>query len=333
MKTIVGLFDDFQHAQTAVDELMRSGVNRDDINLIANDTEGKLKEYTAGGHEHTAAKGGAGTGAVLGGLAGLAVGVGALVIPGIGPVITAGTLASALASTAAGAGIGAVAGGVLGALVHVGVPEEEAQSYAEGLRRGGTLVTAKVDDTIAPRAQQILQRNNMVDVKQRETTWRQQGWQGYDAKAKPYTSDELRREREQWSQSRGSQTMNQTGGSGQTMNQSRGSQTMNQTSGSEQTMSQSRGTMQSGGDFATMEPTYRSDFQSRYGTGKRRYEDYAPAYRYGYELANDQRYQNQDWNTVEQSARTDWERRGSGSWQDFKDAIRYAWDQARGKRY
>jgi uncharacterized membrane protein len=156
MKTIVGMFDDFQQARTAVEELMRSGVNRDDINLIANDAEGKLKEHTADGHEHTAAKGGAGTGAVLGGLAGLAVGVGALVIPGIGPVITAGTLASALASTAAGAGIGAVAGGVLGALVHVGVPEDEAQSYAEGLRRGGTLVTAKVDDTIAPRAQQIL---------------------------------------------------------------------------------------------------------------------------------------------------------------------------------
>ena len=77
---------------------------------------------------------------------------------------------------------------------------------------------------------------------------------------------------------------------------------------------------------------YRSDFLSRYVIGQCRYEEYAPAYRYGYELANDQRYQNQDWSTVEQSARPDWERRGSGSWQDFKDSIRYAWEQARGKR-
>src|SRR5213079_1337536 len=88
---------------------------------------------------------GAAVGGVLGGITGLLVGIGALAIPGIGPVIAGGALASAFGiaggTAVAGAGIGAAAGGIVGALVGMGIPEEEARHFESGFRTGGVLVT------------------------------------------------------------------------------------------------------------------------------------------------------------------------------------------------
>ena len=90
---------------------------------------------------------GAGIGGALGGGAGLLAGLGLLAIPGLGPVVAAGWLAS----TAVGAAAGAAAGGIVGALVDAGEPEEHANVYSESVRRGGTLVTARVADQDAAR--------------------------------------------------------------------------------------------------------------------------------------------------------------------------------------
>ena len=75
-----------------------------------------------------------------------------LAIPGIGPVIAAGPLAAGLLGAATGAVAGGATGGIVGGLLNMGVPEEEAHYYAEGLRRGGTLVSATVTDNMANRA-------------------------------------------------------------------------------------------------------------------------------------------------------------------------------------
>jgi hypothetical protein len=111
------------------------------------------------------------------------VGLGALTIPGLGPVLAAGPLAIAL-STLLGAGVGAAAGGVtgglLGALIGLGIPEEEAEYYAEGVRRGGVLVTTQVQDGIADQIVNILDRHHPVDIHQRAAQWKEQGWKGYD---------------------------------------------------------------------------------------------------------------------------------------------------------
>ncbi|KPV48230.1 hypothetical protein SE17_39190, partial [Kouleothrix aurantiaca] len=141
-KTIVGLFDTSTEAQNVVQQLVDGGFSRDSISVLANNRDG----YTPSDTTATAEGAGAGAvgGGVLGGVLGLLVGVGALAIPGIGPVLAAGPLAAALgaagASTLVGAGIGAAAGGIIGALVGAGIPEEDAGFYAEGVRRGGTLV-------------------------------------------------------------------------------------------------------------------------------------------------------------------------------------------------
>src|SRR5262249_37731260 len=156
VKTIVGMFDSLADAHSAVRELVDMGVPRDYISLVAGDTKGEYTTKTGNlSDEMSGAAAGAGTGAILGGLGGLLVGLGVLAIPGVGPLIAAGPIATTLL----GASVGAAAGGLLGALVDVGVPEDEANYYAEGVRRGGVLVSVRTDDEMmVDRVVNILER-------------------------------------------------------------------------------------------------------------------------------------------------------------------------------
>jgi uncharacterized protein (TIGR02271 family) len=183
-KTVVGLMDNIGEAQAVVRDLVASGIERDDIGFMANEKAGAGARGEAragrerGDSEGDAASGalaGAGTGAAIGGVAGLALSLAPLAIPGIGPILAAGPIAAALT----GAGIGAVAGGLIGGLTRLGVPEEEAHYYAEGVRRGGILVTvAADDDREAEQAVAILKRHGALDIDERANEWRKQGWQG-----------------------------------------------------------------------------------------------------------------------------------------------------------
>lgn len=180
-RTVVALFDDVNTAQQAVNELINNGFDRNHISVVrTNDTRTSVAsgstttDYEAGAGGAAA---GAGIGGVLGGMAGLLVGLGVLAIPGIGPVIAAGPVAAALA----GAGIGAATGGIIGALTDAGIPENQAGYYAEGIRRGGTLVTVRTNDDHVNHAVQIFDRYSPVDVNQRASEWRSSGWTGFDA--------------------------------------------------------------------------------------------------------------------------------------------------------
>ncbi len=180
-KTVVGYFDQYAHAQNAVRALVDTGFSRSDISLVASDPTGEYAKSSVAtstdpdSTSYTAA--GAGTGAILGGIGGLLVGIGALTLPGIGPVIAAGPLATTLL----GAGVGAAAGGLIGILMDVGIPENEAHYYAEGLRRGGAVVTVSTqDEMMIDRATNIFERNGAADIDRRADEWRQSGWTGYD---------------------------------------------------------------------------------------------------------------------------------------------------------
>ena len=194
-KTVVGLFDTLTEAQGVVQQLTNSGFDRNEISILANDAKGQFAKTNAVGETSSTAEGaGAGAvgGGVLGGVLGLLVGVGALAIPGIGPVLAAGPLAAALgtagASTLVGAGIGAAAGGVIGALVGAGIPEDDANFYAEGVRRGGTLVMVKASDDMAQRAYDLMRSSGAVDIDQRSGDWRNSGWDRFDPNSEPYTA-------------------------------------------------------------------------------------------------------------------------------------------------
>ena len=112
---------------------------------------------------------------------GLLAGLGAFAIPGIGPVVGAGWLATTLIGAAAGG----VAGGLVGSLTEAGVDERDAHVYGESLRRGGVFVTARVDDEELDAAAAILGQSGSVDVNERRAEYERTGWSTFDEMADP----------------------------------------------------------------------------------------------------------------------------------------------------
>ena len=219
MTVVSRLYDNYNDATRAVSELERAGIPHSDISIVANNAEGWYSED--GGAVNRGARAdrdgridrdrdgridrdrdgvddraegaaaGAGIGAALGGTAGLLAGLGLLAIPGLGPVVAAGWLAS----TAALAVAGGATGGLIGALTQSGVSEEDANVYAEGVRRGATLVTARVPDAERVRCEAILDRAS-VNLRDRAALYQKSGWSRFDPAAPAYTEEQIRNERE-----------------------------------------------------------------------------------------------------------------------------------------
>jgi hypothetical protein len=200
--TISRLYDSYSEASEAVANLEAAGVKHSDISILASNAD---NWYSADRKPDTfpdrdldgkddraeAASTGAGVGATVGGAAGLLAGLGLMAIPGVGPVVAAGWLVATLTGAAAGG----ATGGIIGALTQAGVSKEEADVYAEGLRRGGAVVSARVADADAPRLQAIMDRSS-VKLADRSTAYRNAGWKSFDPRATPYTPDQVRRERD-----------------------------------------------------------------------------------------------------------------------------------------
>src|ERR1700709_330490 len=195
--TISRLYDNYADAQKAVQGLEAAGVPHSDISIVANNSDnwygGKKVDRDGDGVDDRAegAGKGAGIGAGIGGAAGLLAGLGLLAIPGLGPVVAAGWLAA----TAVGAAAGAATGGIVGALTEAGVSKEDAPLYAEGVRRGGTLVSARVPDPDRTRLDAIL-NTSAVNLRDRRAAWQTTGWKTFDPASQPYGPDEVRRERQ-----------------------------------------------------------------------------------------------------------------------------------------
>ena len=139
---VFGIFTTEAEAERTVDQLLAAGFSNSDISVLLPDNE----TTRAFAHEkHTKAPEGATTGVttggVVGGTLGLLAGIGALAIPGVGPLIAAGPIVAALA----GVGAGGAVGGLLGALVGMGIPEYEAKRFEGAVKDGGTLVSVHCD--------------------------------------------------------------------------------------------------------------------------------------------------------------------------------------------
>jgi hypothetical protein len=288
MKTVVGLYDNLTDARNAIQDLVNAGIDRADINLVARDTQDTTitDETMVDADTGGAAVEGAVAGGVIGGLGGVLLGLGALAIPGIGPVVAAGPLVAGLV----GAGLGAATGGLLGALVEWGIPESEAGYYAEGVRRGGTLVAVRVPDMQANEVADIMNRHNPTDVQRRAEAWTASGWQSYDVNAQPYTSQQIAQERSQYT-------------------------AYDYDEGYE--------------EFESYEPAFQRDYATNYAASGTPYTRYTPAYRYGYGLATDDRYHGREWNEIEMEARRDWEAQYNDAWDDFKNAVRRGWEEVK----
>lgn len=174
-RTITRSYDSYSTARSVVEQLEAGGISNANISIVGRD----------GDTDETNAAEGAGIGAGVGGAAGMLAGLGMLAIPGIGPVVAAGWLAS----TAAGALAGAATGGLVGSFVKEGHDEDEANYYAETVRRGGSVVSVRTDPQHEAAVEAILDGATPIDRSTREADYRAGGWSRFDENADPYVRD------------------------------------------------------------------------------------------------------------------------------------------------
>lgn len=160
MSTVVGVFEDRERARRAIEELHDDGFTEEEVSLVAKDD----RQGGDGGNDpdridmvgNEDISDGAAWGGGLGALGGLMAGLGALAIPGIGPIVAAGPLAAALT--------GAVAGGVAGGLIDMGIPEQEGQRFEEDVKEGRILTVVETEGDGVNRAKAVLEENGAEEV-------------------------------------------------------------------------------------------------------------------------------------------------------------------------
>jgi hypothetical protein len=187
-KRAIGIFSDYQTMETALHVLRDSGFVMERVSVAGRDMErhpdtagAKTGESLASvgdtkAHDDRAAdtaKSGAVAGTAVGGLTGLLVGLGALAIPGVGPVMLAGAAATAIATAASGSAIGAAAGSLVGGLVGLGISDERANAYGDRVAQGDYLVMVEGSAAEVDRAGSILTHSGIHD------------WYSYDLPTDP----------------------------------------------------------------------------------------------------------------------------------------------------
>ncbi len=288
-KTVAALYDDLETSVQAVEQLVETGFEREQISLIAHSDDERLQGYVHDPDTPEDRSDGAGLGAVVGGLGGLLLGISAIAIPGVGPVITAGSIAMGLV----GGGLGALAGGMIGAMVDAGIPDEEAELYAEGVRRGGAVVMVQAADDRAALAAMTLNRFGPADIKSRAQTWREQGWEGY---------------------SRGATV-------GDTVRQT------------EANIEEVEPGIEMGDEpwlkFEDEETFFKEHYNAHYASTGRAYENCRPTYRYGFELGQRRAHRGRSWEEVEANMRPYWEHsHPDGDWDGLRNAVRAGWERS-----
>src|SRR5690242_18753917 len=157
-----GIYRTRELAETAVDQLLAAGFRNEDVSVLLQDNVG-TKDFAH--KKDTKAPEGTTTGAVaggaIGGTLGLLAGIGALAIPGVGPLIAAGPIMATLA----GVGTGGVLGGIVGALVGMGIPEYEAKRYEGRIKEGGILLSVHCDNSDwVKKAKDLLKQTGADDI-------------------------------------------------------------------------------------------------------------------------------------------------------------------------
>jgi uncharacterized membrane protein len=177
------LYDDRAQAHQAVTALESAGFSDNEVSIVSRAADGTVTDETS----HSS---GAATGAEVGGIVGVGAGIltalGVMAIPGIGPLVGAGMLATTIAT---GTG-GVLAGGLVGALTDFGIDEADADVYAEGIRRGSSLVTVTTSDDRLSQADGILRQYAPVDTVRRRDEYSQAGWRGSSENANFASQDD-----------------------------------------------------------------------------------------------------------------------------------------------
>jgi hypothetical protein len=173
-------------AERAVRELERAGIPNEAIGIIAGDEAGRHKEYLEKSQLAARSAGAAAaSGASFGGGVGIIASLVVLAIPGVGPIIAGGAIATVLT----GLGVGAASGGLISAFHNMAIPHEEAPLYEEAVRRGALMVAAEVSDPMEREAVELMAENGGRDLRDVVDTWKADGWSGPKSDPHPYVSD------------------------------------------------------------------------------------------------------------------------------------------------
>jgi hypothetical protein len=161
-QSVFGIYRTRTAVERGVEALQLAAFSSSDISVLLPDSHGSQEfAHIKGTKAPEGAAAGASTGAVIGGALGWLVGIGALAIPGVGPLIAAGPIVAALA----GAGVGGTVGGVSGALIGFGIPEYEAKRYEGYVKDGGILLSVHAeDDELVSQAKHILENTGAQDI-------------------------------------------------------------------------------------------------------------------------------------------------------------------------
>ncbi len=206
-KTIVALYDHRSEAETASRDLQAAGFESSAVEILSH------ADLTSGGWSGSDTTGlGTTTGdSSVGAASGMArtdLSTGYVASPntvpgsGMGTGLGTGTGMGAGMGSTAGSTTGTTGGGILTRLSGWGIPNQDAQVYAEGVRRGGSLLKLRLDEEDVDRAMEVLERGNVVDVEERSTAYRNSGWTGFDESADYYDESSAEEERLRYSPGR-----------------------------------------------------------------------------------------------------------------------------------
>lgn len=171
----VGVYANNVETETALIQLRDAGFPMNQVSVVGLDkdyesrVDGVEVKQHVDNHAEEGAATGVAAGGALGGLGGILVGLGALAIPGVGPIMLAGAAATAAATTVAGGAIGAATGGLTGALIGLNIPDDHAKTYSELIENGYYLVIVDGTDQEIHLAESVLSRSGI------------QRWQVYPA--------------------------------------------------------------------------------------------------------------------------------------------------------
>jgi hypothetical protein len=291
-----GIYRDRTSAEGAVAVLRERGFRMEDISLLLPQNMGSKDlgtEKATKAPEGVAV--GAGAGAAIGGTLGMLAAIGAIAIPGLGPLIAAGPIVAALA----GAGAGGAVGGVTGALVGMGIPEYEAKRYEGRVAKGGVLLSVHCDNSEwTGRAKDILEQTGAEDV----------------SSTGEKSADYAKSDRPMPRSATGDPS----------------SRTEASSSTSDDTFTDvPRSSMRQ--EAESYETEWRRHYDTNMASSGLTYAECAPAYEFGQRAANQDMYRGRSFNEVEPDLRREYERSYPGTWDRVKNSVRYAWDRITGR--
>ena len=280
--TSVGIFDHFSEIVHATEILLGCGFSPEELSVVTGDSallgsETKTGEHRTPSrnlHNHTLRMHSGSYGANAQRLS----------LKGIGPVAVVGPLAYRLAETVDDT----QHGDLVAALIALEVLEDDAEIYAEAIRRGSTLLAVTTVRYLVERAEDVYLLHGAIDVRARVWLWQQQGWNYFNSTLEPYSAAERERER-RWH----------------------------------------AGERKPGKSWTPYDRDFRSHFYLTYADSEVRYEHYATAYGYGYQLAKDERYEAKEWSAILPHVRHEWEAANGDVWTTVAEAVSYGFLKGR----